>query len=148
MRQVSRARDLMLAKHEPYPAFVVDRLWNMVRANGAAQRLTAAFLDPAAAAAAMASGAPPNALRMSFDPALLRPYIEDWESAAALSIVRARREAVGGVPDAELEVLINECLAFPGVPQHWRAPDFDAPAPPVLEFKLAKGEMRQSWFTP
>lgn len=90
MRQVSRALDLMLAKHEPYPAFVIDRLWNMVRANGAAQRLTAAFIDPAAV---MAMGAPPNALRMIFDPALLRPFIEDWEGAAALTIVRARREA-------------------------------------------------------
>ena len=144
MRQVSRALDLMLAKHEPYPAFVVDRLWNMVRANGAAQRLTAAFVDPAAV---MASDAPPNALRMTFDPAMLRPYIEDWESAASLTIVRARREAVGGVPDAELEALINECLAFPGVPQAWRAPDFATPAPPVLDLTLVKGDMRQSWFT-
>lgn len=64
-----------------------------------------------------------------------------------MTIVRARREAVGGVPDAELEALINECLAYTGVPRHWRAPDFDAPAPPVLEMMLVKGEMRQSWFT-
>jgi transcriptional regulator with XRE-family HTH domain len=144
MRQVSRALDLMLAKHEPYPAFVIDRLWNMVRANGAAQRLTAAFIDPAPV---MAMGAPPNALRMIFDPALLRPFIEDWEGAAALTIVRARREAVGGMTDAELEALIDECLAYPGVPQHWRAPDFDTPAPPVLEMTLVKGAIRQSWFT-
>jgi hypothetical protein len=64
-----------------------------------------------------------------------------------LTIVRARREAVGGVPDAELEALIDECLAYPGVPQHWRAPDFDTPAPPVLEMTLVKGAIRQSWFT-
>ena len=61
--------------------------------------------------------------------------------------VRPFLEAVGSVPDAELEALINECLACPGGPQHWRAPDFDAPAPPVLEVTFVKGDMRQSWFT-
>ena len=30
---VNRALDYMLAQHEPFPAFVVDRRWNLLRAN-------------------------------------------------------------------------------------------------------------------
>jgi transcriptional regulator with XRE-family HTH domain len=37
---VSRALDYMLAQHEPFPAFVVDRRWNLLRANHGAARLT------------------------------------------------------------------------------------------------------------
>ena len=33
MEVVNRALDFMLAQHEPYPAFVVDRHWNLLRAN-------------------------------------------------------------------------------------------------------------------
>ena len=32
--------DRLLATHEPYPAFVVDRHWNLVAANAAAQRVS------------------------------------------------------------------------------------------------------------
>src|SRR5271166_2089384 len=37
---VNSALDHMLAQHEPYPAFVVDRCWNLLRANRGAVNLT------------------------------------------------------------------------------------------------------------
>src|SRR5262245_13259716 len=39
MARVNRALDFMLAQQEPYPAFVVDRRWNLLRANRGAGRL-------------------------------------------------------------------------------------------------------------
>src|ERR1700757_4735086 len=36
---VNTALDYMLAHHEPYPAFVIDRVWNMLRANRGAANL-------------------------------------------------------------------------------------------------------------
>ena len=36
---VTQALDHMLAQQEPYPAFVVDRRWNLLRANVGAGRL-------------------------------------------------------------------------------------------------------------
>src|SRR6478736_4261172 len=36
---VNRALDYMLAQHEPYPAFVIDRCWNLLRANRGALNL-------------------------------------------------------------------------------------------------------------
>ena len=37
---VNRALDYMLAQQEPFPAVVVDRRWNLLRANAGAERLT------------------------------------------------------------------------------------------------------------
>src|SRR6266850_1325726 len=37
---VNHALDHILAQQEPYPAFVVDRRWNLLRANAGAARLT------------------------------------------------------------------------------------------------------------
>src|SRR6516165_7096643 len=37
---VNGALDYMLGQHEPYPAFVIDRCWNLLRANQGALNLT------------------------------------------------------------------------------------------------------------
>lgn len=54
---VKRAIDLMLDKQEPYPAVVVDRLWNLTMQNRAAARLMAWLATPAGATSGTASGA-------------------------------------------------------------------------------------------
>src|SRR5919202_3775689 len=43
---VTQALDYMLAQQEPFPAVVVDRRWNLLRANAAAGRLTAFLTGP------------------------------------------------------------------------------------------------------
>ena len=47
---VNRALDYMLAQQEPYPAFVVDRRWNLLRLNKGGQRLVGFLTDTAAGA--------------------------------------------------------------------------------------------------
>ncbi len=42
---VNQALDYMLAQQEPYPAFVVDRRWNLLRANGGGQRFVGFLTD-------------------------------------------------------------------------------------------------------
>src|SRR5215212_9883081 len=39
LEQARRALDFMLRQQEPYPAIVVDRAWNLLKANGGAARL-------------------------------------------------------------------------------------------------------------
>ena len=43
---VNKALDYMLAQHEPYPAFVVDRRWDLLRANRGAVKLTEFLTGP------------------------------------------------------------------------------------------------------
>ena len=46
------ALDFMLAQQEPYPAFVVDRRWNLLRANSGAGRFVEFLTGPAPATTA------------------------------------------------------------------------------------------------
>src|SRR5215467_13404388 len=46
LAQVMRALDHMLEQQEPYPAFVVDRRWNLLRANAGAARFVEFLTGP------------------------------------------------------------------------------------------------------
>ena len=46
LARVSGALDYMLAQQEPYPAFVVDRRWNLLRANAGAGRFVEFLTGP------------------------------------------------------------------------------------------------------
>src|SRR5215471_5820774 len=73
---VSSALDYMLAHHEPYPAFVVDRCWNLLRANRGAANLTEFLIGPAPADT---SSEPVNLALALVSPEGLRPYIVNWQ---------------------------------------------------------------------
>jgi transcriptional regulator with XRE-family HTH domain len=57
---VNRALDYMLAQHEPFPAFVVDRRWNLLRANRGAVRLTEFLTGPTPAQPPVKTPADPH----------------------------------------------------------------------------------------
>jgi hypothetical protein len=43
--------------------------------------------------------------------------------------------------------LLDEVLAYPGVPAHWRSPDANAQSAPFLTLALHKGDVRVRFFT-
>src|ERR1700751_3225005 len=45
MNSISRALQRMLRQHEPFPAMVMDRHWNVVMTNDAAPKLFNCFVD-------------------------------------------------------------------------------------------------------
>lgn len=141
MAQARHALELILKSHEPFPALVMSRTWDLLVANQAAGRLMA-WLGAGNAPA----GTPPNVLRLLLHPDGLRPFIVDWETAAASLISRARRED-GPARDEAMASLLDEVLGYPGVPRKWRAPDFDAEVPPLLPLTFEKDGVRSSWFT-
>jgi transcriptional regulator with XRE-family HTH domain len=116
--QVRFALERMLAAHEPFPAVVMDRHWNLVSANTAAAAFFGWLLDE------RDIEGPTNVIRLMFDPEGLRPFVANWQATAEALIQRVHREAVGGIPDRETVALLAEALAYPGVPSEWRSPDF------------------------
>jgi hypothetical protein len=80
LAEVSRALTFMLDQQEPYPAFVVDRRWNLLRANAGAGRLVAILLGPAPPPA---PGAPP--------PNLAEPCLRRMRCALSSSTGKTRR---------------------------------------------------------
>src|SRR5215469_3743745 len=109
MAVVTRAIDRMLQQHEPHPALVLDRNWYVIRTNEAAPRFFGSFLD------LEKRPKPRNLLDLMFDPAGMRPFVEEWETVAASLLQRVRREAVGQVFDAKLQELLKRLREYPGV---------------------------------
>jgi transcriptional regulator with XRE-family HTH domain len=93
----------VLRAHEPYPALVLDRRWNIVLANRA--------LDPFLAEVAPDLLRPPvNMLRLGLDPRGLAPHIVNL--AEVLGTLRARiARQLAAAPAPELTALYEELLA-------------------------------------
>jgi transcriptional regulator with XRE-family HTH domain len=141
--QVRAALERMLAGHEPYPAVVMDRHWNVLLTNKAA----GAFFGWLRANERGSEGGADNVIRMMFDPAGLRPFVTNWEAVARSLVSRVHREAVGGVPDAETAALLREVLAFPGVPASWQFDDLDRTLLPIVPVRFEKAGIALSYFS-
>jgi transcriptional regulator with XRE-family HTH domain len=98
--EVMAALQRILDSHEPLPGVIMDRHWNLVQANAAAQDLFGAMIDLSTVKE------PANVLRLMFGP--LRSHIANWATISIALLARARREAVGGIPDPELQALLGE----------------------------------------
>lgn len=146
MAAVRDALRLMLEHHEPNPATVVDRDWNLLMRNDAAQRLLGLAGDAEAIWRRVCPDGVHNVLRLTFHPEGLRPYIANFDEAAPVLLNRTRREAAA-CGSASLLKLLDEVLAYPGIPEAWRAPDWQAPPPPVLPLELAKDGLRLRLFS-
>lgn len=79
---------------QPYPVYVVDRLWNIQLANGISTRLIGAVAPDGFTPEELEG----NAMRLLLHPRGLRDAIANWPSVAATLLRRLARE-VGERPD-------------------------------------------------
>ena len=135
---VRRAISAMLRQHEPYPAVVLDRRWDLIEANDAAKTFFSFLLDGRAPIGR------PNILRSMFDPTLVRPHVVEWDTVAESLIRRLHREAPGGEPDASLAA---ELMALPGVRERWSVRWLDAPVLPIIPVTFEKAGRRFAYFS-
>jgi len=142
LEQARRALDFMLRQHEPYPAIVVDRNWNLLKANNGAVRLVEAFTDPAAA-----NEWAGNAMRLMFHPRGFRPYIVNWEAMAASLIQWLHRDVLSGLGGVETRRLLEELLSYPGVPPRWRTLDLDVSTAPFLAIEFKRDDLHLRFFS-
>ena len=128
-----RAIDLLLRRHEPFPAVVTDRRWNVIDVNRAARRLMTLLLG----AGRMAR--PLNHMKMFLAPDELRPFVENWPDVAAALVARARHEAMAAPLDSALQSTWRELLELPGLaaPQ---LKESETPGP-LCELRLTKGDL-------
>jgi len=139
---IDRAIDRMLALHEPYPITVLNRRYEVLRANPACMRILGQFVrDPSALTS------PLNVLKVLFDPRLARHFVVDWEQLARAMLTRLHREELSQAMTGGLSELLRELLAFDGVPQSFRVPDLSAPSDPTMVVRLARGELELAFLT-
>jgi transcriptional regulator with XRE-family HTH domain len=147
MEPVRRALELTLKHHEPYPAVVVDRDWNLVMQNNASLRFFGLLGDPTVIWPRTCPDGRPNVMRLTFHPEGLRPYIANWEQLGPCMLNRLRREAATLSGPHGLSTLLEELLSYPGIPDQWKIPDWEHPLTPILPMELQKDGLRVSLFT-
>jgi transcriptional regulator with XRE-family HTH domain len=110
LEPVRTAIGRLLEAHEPFPAVVVDRGWNMVAGNRAIALLTAGvapeLLEP-----------PVNVLKLALHPDGMAPRIAnlpEWRGHLLDDLARA----VAASGDERLAALQQELAAYPGAGQH------------------------------
>ncbi|GJH16610.1 helix-turn-helix transcriptional regulator [Caballeronia novacaledonica] len=128
MHGVVRALERVVRQHEPFPAIVMDRHWNVLMTNDAAPRFFGCFIDMAA------REGPRNMLHLIFDPQGMRPFVADWETVSRSLLQRVYRESVGHMVDDGTRRMLDELLAYPDVPRDWNTHHGRSAAPtmPVI----------------
>jgi transcriptional regulator with XRE-family HTH domain len=140
MSSISKALQRMLRQHEPFPAIVMDRHWNVLMNNDAAPQLFDCFIDMAA------RPKPRNLLHLMFDPAGMRPFIANWPDTARGLLARVYREALGHVIDEKTKALLVELSQYPGVKPEWRAPSPND-VMPMIPLSFVKDGVRLNYFS-
>ena len=102
-----KAVDLFLESHKPYPAFAIDRHWNIVASNGALPGIYAGvsqfLLEP-----------PINGLRLTLHPEGLAPRIVNLGEWSAHLLMRLRGQ-IQVTADPKLAALLAELSEYPDV---------------------------------
>jgi transcriptional regulator with XRE-family HTH domain len=143
MQGLRKALERMLRQHEPFPAIVMDRYWNVLMTNEHAPRFFGSFIDMAA------RQGPRNMLHLIFDPAGMRPFMLDWEKTARSLIQRVYRESVGRVIDEKTKDLLRELYAYPDVKVDWKMPGTlpSSSAEPVIPLRFSKDGVALNYFS-
>jgi transcriptional regulator with XRE-family HTH domain len=122
--------DLTLARHKPFPAYLIDRHWNIVRSNAAVPALyegvDAALLRP-----------PINVIRLVLHPGGLAPRVLNL-STWRLHYVAMLRRQIQMTADPQLEHLLREVLAYPGPTDSGHEPLAGPAVPLIIQTRLGR----------
>jgi transcriptional regulator with XRE-family HTH domain len=140
MRALVRMIEFTLERFEPFPAFLLDRCFRVLRANGAALKALGGFAN----VAPVWREQPLNLLRVTLHPDGLRPHIVNFAEVAAAMLGRLERAVAAGGEDPELAALERELRALPGLPTTSELP---VAVEPVMPLHLKRGELEVRLFT-
>lgn len=108
MDPVREALDLILAGHEPYPAVIVDRRWDLVTANSAALELFTVGVSPALLEP------PVNVYRLGLHPDGLASRVLNMAEYSTHLLHQLQRQ-VALTGDTALAELLEEVRGYPGL---------------------------------
>lgn len=144
MRPVNQALQLLLQHHEPYPAIVVDRAWNLVSANAAMGRVLGLLGDPAQLWQRVCPDGRPNVLKLSFHPEGLRRHMVNFEEVGAPLLARTAREAL---EHPAVQAVLEEVLRYPDLPKKLRNLPLETDSLPVIATHFRLNGMNLRLFT-
>jgi transcriptional regulator with XRE-family HTH domain len=139
MAPIRRAIEFILQHQEPYPAIVTNRHWDILLMNESTRRIFEILLP----------GGPRhvNMLRQIFDPQDMRSVLRNWEELA-IDVLRHLHNQVAVAPsDAKARALLDEVLAYPGVPAEWRTREPGSTPQPLLNTVFGKEDLELRFFS-
>lgn len=110
MERVRETLQFLLDAHEPYPAIVVNRRFDLLMSNTASQR----FLFGLGVAMPITSS--PNLIRALATPGGARERIVNFPEVAMAIMQRMADELAAAPNDGALRALYEEVLEYPGMP--------------------------------
>jgi transcriptional regulator with XRE-family HTH domain len=136
LERMRQAVELILAHQEPYPAFVLDRQWNVLMTNAAAMRVNRLLMEGR-------QSRHHNLLHQVFDPADFRGVIVNWPEVAEKFLHHLHAQIAAAPTDPMPRRLLDEIRAYPDVPVLGRLQGVQPPAPVLtLVFRSSAGELR------
>ena len=139
MAPVQQAVDYILRHQNPYPALVMNRHWDLLMVNSSFIRIFSKFLD--------GPSRHRNVLRQVFDPEDIRPAIVNWQEMAEDLIHHLHNQVAATPSDAKSRALLDEILAYPGVPEGWRRRQPGQETRPLLTCNFRKGDLELRLFS-
>ncbi len=142
---VDQALTMMLNQQEPYPAMVIDRMFNVMRANRGAMQLQFMLygVDRPEDLPPMAG----NLLRGMFHPNGFRRHISNWDELASCVLRRLQSEVYANGGDPELQTLLDEMAECEGVPTGWKQHVPGGWHAPILTVDVEKDGKRLRFFS-
>ena len=136
---IREALDYILAQQEPYPAFVVDRRWNMLQANKAAVAMVTFLVGPIA----------PNAeinLADALVGPVLRPHLTNWSEVVRYFVRSVEADAVADATP-ETAALLDRLLGYKDVRATISQLPSSSDDAPILPMHFEKDGTRLRLFT-
>ena len=140
LAQVRSGLDYILGQQEPFPAVVVDRRWNLLKANAAAGRLVEFLVGP------LPPDAPVNLADALVGPDVLRPFLVNWADVVGYFIRSVEADAAAD-GTRETTAVLERLLAYADVDRVVKRMGFGPSGGPVLPMHFRKGATSLRLFT-
>ena len=143
MASVREALSSLIRAHDPYPAVVVDRVWNVVMTNQGAQGMLAGLPDHLLQP-------PLNTYRIALHPEGLSSRIENFAEWTHHLLATLERQ-VAATRDSRLRDLLAEVLRYPAVAEldpSWRTRSATPTILVPMRLRVGDGDdaVVMSWF--
>ena len=144
MQSVRHALELQLRYHEPFPAVVMDKTWNLLMLNRPAGRLLSFLGDAAHVWQQVDPSGDKNMLKLTFSNQGFWPYLADGDALLAMMLFRLESELLQDPLNRNLQNLVDEIQQLAKSHGVADAPPEDEVTVPVVPLTLClpAGEIR------
>ncbi len=135
---IREALSRILEKHNPYPAFVVNSKYDLLKTNSGFDQMIPIFIEDTQLANEK------NIMKLTFNPRGLSRYIQNWDNVSSFLLMRIWEEALTSKNE---ELLKLHMVLKSMVPSENKNQSMSELLLPALHLSLKKDEIEANFFT-